>query len=67
MTNSKSIYDFFEGEIAYAADSGDLFDVAMEMQNDPKTKDLILNQMKRIKEQHTYINRVEDIIKAAEI
>lgn len=67
MTNSKSIYDFFEGEIAYAADSGDLFDVAMEMQNDPKTKDLILNQMKRIKDQHTYINRVKDIIKAAEI
>lgn len=67
MTNSKSIYDFFEGDIAYAADSGDLFDVAVEMQNDPNTKDLILNQMKRIKEQHTYINRVNDIIKAAEI
>ena len=67
MTNSKTIYDFFNGEIAYAADSGDLFDIAIDMQKDPKTKDVILNQMKWIKEHHTYINRVEDIIKAAEI
>jgi hypothetical protein len=67
MTNSKSIYDFFDGRIAYAPDSGDLFDVAIEMQNDPKTKDVILDQMTWIKEKHTYINRVKDIIKAAEI
>lgn len=67
MTNSKVIYDLFDGEIAYAANSGDLFDVAIEMQNDPKTKDLILNQMKKIKEHHTYINRVQDMITAAEI
>ena len=67
MTNSKPIYDFFEGECAYAENSADLFDVAMNMQNDPKTKDMILNQMKRVKEHHTYINRVKDIIKAAEM
>ena len=67
MTNSKTIYDFFNGEIAYAPDSGDLFDMAVEMQKDPKTKDVILKQMKWIKDQHTYINRVKDIIKAAEI
>lgn len=67
MTNSKPIYDFFEGECAYAPESGDLFDVAMEMQKDPKTKDMILNQMKRVKEHHTYINRVQDIIRATEL
>jgi len=67
LTNSKTIYDFFDGEIAYAPDSGDLFDVALEMQRNPKTKDLILNQMKKIKEHHTYINRINDIIRAAEI
>jgi hypothetical protein len=67
MTNSKPIYDFFEGDIAYAPDSGDLFDVALEMQANPKTKDLILRHMKRIKEQHTYVNRIKDFIRAAEM
>lgn len=67
MTNSIQTYELFDGEIAFAKDSGDLFDVAIEMQNDPKTKDKILNQMKKIQAKHTYINRVSDMIKAAEI
>ena len=67
MTNSKQTYDLFDGEIAYAPNSGDLFDVAIEMQKNPKTKELILNQMVKIREKHTYINRVNDMITAAEI
>lgn len=67
MTNSKEIYEFFDGECAYANNSGDLFDVAIEMQKDEKTKDKILNQMKRVKEKHTYINRLRDMIIASEI
>jgi hypothetical protein len=67
MTNSKETYEFFEGDCAYAADSGDLFDVALEMQKDEKTKDKILNQMKRVKENHTYINRLKDMIIASEM
>jgi len=67
MTNSKQTYDLFDGEIAYAPNSGDLFDVAIEMQKNPKTKELILNQMLKIREKHTYINRVTDMITAAEI
>ena len=67
MTNSKAIYDFFDGEIAYAENSGDLFDVAMKMQDDPHTKELILYQMEKIRLHHTYVNRVRDIITAAEI
>lgn len=67
MTNSKTIYDFFEGECAYAEDSGDLFDVALELQRNPNTKEMILSQMRRVKEHHTYINRVKDIIRAAEM
>jgi hypothetical protein len=67
MTNSKQTYDLFDGEIAYAPNSGDLFDVAIEMQKNPKTKELILNQMLKIREKHTYINRVTDMITASEI
>lgn len=67
MTNSPAINEFFGGDCAFAEDSGDLFDVAMKMQQDPTTKDLILHQMERIKKDHTYINRMSDIITAAEI
>jgi hypothetical protein len=67
MTNSAAINEFFNGECAYAEDSADLFDIAMKMQQDPTTKDLILHQMERIKRDHTYINRMSDIITAAEI
>ena len=67
LTNSKETYDFFDQEIAYAADPGQLFYVAKQMQDDPKTKDLILNQMKRVKEKHTYVNRLQDMIDATEM
>jgi hypothetical protein len=67
ITNSKTAYDFFDQEIAYSADTGELFYIAKEMQDNPKTKDLILNQMKKVKEKHTYINRLNDMIEASEM
>lgn len=67
ITNSKTAYDFFEQEIAYSPDTSELFYVAKTMQDDPKTKNLILNQMKRVKEKHTYINRLNDMIEVAEL
>ncbi len=67
MTNSPAINEFFNGECAFAEDSGDLFDVAMSMQNDPNTPDMILSHMQRIQKDHTYVNRINDFIHAAEI
>jgi len=67
LTNSKETYDFFDQEVAYAENPADLFYVAKEMQDDPKTKDLIFNQMKKVKEKHTYVNRLKDMIAAAEM
>jgi len=67
MTNSRSVYDFFDGEIAFHEDPYQLFHVAAEMRKDPKTRDLILNQMKKVKEKHTYASRMKDIITACEM
>ena len=67
LTNSKETYDFFDQEVAYASNPADLFHVAKEMQDDPKTKDLILNQMKKVKDKHTYVNRLQDMIEATEM
>jgi hypothetical protein len=66
MTNSLEINDFFQGDCAFSENSGDLFDVAIDMQKNPKTIDLIFHQMNRIKKEHTYVNRINDIIKVAE-
>lgn len=67
LTNSKETYDFFDQEVAYAPNTGELFHIAQKMQNDRRTKDLILNQMKKVKNKHTYVNRLYDMIAASEM
>jgi hypothetical protein len=67
MTNSKGAYEFFDGEIAYHKDPYELFFVASEMRKNPKTKDLVLNQMKKVKEKHTFVQRLRDFIKVSNI
>jgi hypothetical protein len=60
MTNSKAVYDFFEGIVIYNEDSYQLFyDGFSKMNNYEYIKD----QMILIKENHTYINRALDLIK----
>lgn len=67
MTNSRAVYDFFDQEIAFHEDPYQLFHVASEMRNNPRSRDLILNQMKKVKEKHTYASRMKDIITACEM
>lgn len=67
ITNSPSVYEFFDGEAAYSSDPKELFEIATRMQNDPKTKDLIMNQMKKVKDKHTYVSRLKDMISAVEM
>lgn len=52
---------------AWSSNSEELFEIATKMQNDPKTKELILNQMKKVKDKHTYVSRLNDIIVASEM
>lgn len=67
ITNSRGVYDFFDQEIAFHEDTYQLLHVASEMRRDDKTKNLVLNQMKKIKEHHTYVHRMRDIITACEL
>jgi hypothetical protein len=67
LTNCPATYEFFEGDVAYHADPYQLFDVASKMKADPTTPDRILRQMQKIKEKHTYVNRLNDMITAAEL
>ena len=64
ITNSEAVYHYFNGDIAYSKDPTGLFDVAKSMLAD---KDLILRQMINVKENHTYVSRLQDMITASEI
>jgi hypothetical protein len=60
ITNSKAVYDFFEGMVIYNSDPKQLFYDGVNKMND---YEFIKNQMMMVKENHTYINRALDIIK----
>jgi hypothetical protein len=66
ITNSKAVSDFFGGRVAYSDNTAELFHIAKEMQDDSKTKDLILDHMVMVKDKHTYVSRITDIVNVAE-
>jgi hypothetical protein len=67
ITNSKEVALFFNNECAYSEDTSELFDIVKELQNKKDTNDMILNHMREIQKNHTYINRIKDIISAMEL
>ena len=66
ITNCPATYEFFDGDVAYDSDPFHLFDVACKMRANPHTEQRVLRQMTKIKEKHTYVNRLRDMISAAE-
>lgn len=60
ITNSKHVWELLDKKVVYNDDEGQLFyDALKEINN----KELIREQMKIVKERHTYINRINDLLK----
>lgn len=59
LTNSKHVYDLFNGNVIYSDNENELFHLGMKNKDN---KELIRKQMDFVKANHTYINRVNDII-----
>ena len=60
ITNSKHVWELLDKKVVYNDDEGQLFhDAVKEINN----KELIREQMKIVKERHTYINRINDLLK----
>lgn len=59
ITNSKKTYELFGGDIIYSDNEEELADLAI-----PKRKDydMIKRQMTYVKDNHTYVKRVKDLI-----
>jgi len=64
ITNSKHMYELLEGKVIYNDDERQLFHDAKKHIHD---YDLIKQQMKIVKENHTWINRINDVLKVLEI
>jgi hypothetical protein len=59
LTNSKSIFQELEGNCLYSEDPSDLFYIGMKNKDD---FNFIKKSMVYVKENHTYINRINSII-----
>lgn len=60
ITNSKAVYELFDGNLIYNDDEYQLFhDAIPELKN----YNLIKDQMLYVKENHTYVDRIQSLIK----
>ena len=59
LTNSEEMYKELEGNCIFNPDTKQLFYDGMKNKNN---NNLILNAMKLVKENHTYINRINSLL-----
>jgi len=64
ITNSKHAYELLEKKVIYNADERQLFYDAM---TELKNYDLIKEQMKIVREKHTFLNRIHDLLEVLKI
>ena len=69
ITNSKYVADIIKGNCIYDKDSRELYKKTKEFLQQPNDiiKKSLRMQMENVKSYHTYLNRVDDILKVFEI
>jgi hypothetical protein len=68
LTNNAFVNNFiFEGKLLYNEDIHKLMDMGIEFKKYPANKKLLLELMENVRDNHTYINRIQSIIKFLEI
>lgn len=60
MTNSKISQEFIDDSVLFSNNITELFEMGMEHKDD---KERILHQMNIVKEKHTWLNRIEGLLK----
>ena len=63
MTNSKTVYDLFNGKILYSSDSNQLIDMGLRFESNSMEykKEKIIPLMEFVRDHHTYLNRIQAI------
>lgn len=69
ITNSKYVADIIQNNCIYHQDSRELYKKAKEFLQQPRDiiKEALRKQMENVKSNHTFVNRVDDILKVFEI
>jgi hypothetical protein len=68
QTNNKFVNEFlFNGKLLYNEDIHKLMDMGIEFNKNNENKKILLELMENVKDNHTYINRIQSIIKFLEI
>ena len=63
ITNNKIVNELFENRLIYETDLNILFKKSIEFENNPKKQEKVIELMKYVRDNHTYINRVNTIMK----
>lgn len=61
-TNSSAVNEIFKGELVYERNSSDLFNKSIEFKNKPDHLERLRYLMNEVKEKHTYVNRINQIM-----
>jgi hypothetical protein len=61
-TNSDSVNEIFNGEVIYDSDPSILFQKSIESKGDPSHIERLKYLMNEVKNNHTYVNRIKDIL-----
>lgn len=64
VTNSKTVYEFLEKKVIYNSDEKQLFYDAYSQKDN---HELIKQQMELVKNKHTFINRIQDLLECLKI
>lgn len=63
LTNNKAVNDLFEGRLIYDENTFELFNRGKEMLDKKEYESLLFSLMNIVKSEHTYINRINTILK----
>jgi hypothetical protein len=62
ITNNKTVNELFDNRLIYHTDLDILFKKGTEFENTPNKQEIVIELMKYVRDNHTYINRVNTIL-----
>ena len=60
-TNNRTVYDLFDGDVAFSTDLGALLDQTLGRAEGAEQQERLFTQMRFVAEHHTYINRLQTL------
>lgn len=62
ITNNRIVNELFDNRLIYETDLNELFKKGIEFEENPKKQEIIIGLMEYVRDNHTYVNRVNTII-----